>query len=353
MFFSFSLLKIGQLYSCSVCQYKTNDKGNFEAHSRKHVKVKPFKCRICSARFETREQAGVHAKTHCPDYFKCGTCGMTFTVREQLVKHFDTHKQPTQIVQKQQVVSPIQQQQQHTTLSQQQQHQSQIASQDLTTQKLLQDTIEEALRETGDAGPKINFYSCHICSLTFIQETYYKQHMETHKRESSKKSGANAITTTAATSTTSSSHSLIRADQRVVNTPTTIIQTQTNNSISDTDLEIMFEKMHSDKAEIEGNANNTEGLVITSQESSTGGYTFNITMANQQDATPNNIDLESVSSFLTTTTTTKRREKNQFFMICQIHCFSFVLLDFDFVVYRKINKMKMMVWRQLVSICLH
>lgn len=56
----------------------------------------------------------------------------------------------------------------------------------------------------------------------------------------------------------------------------------------------MFEKMHSDKAEIEGNANNADGVVITSHESSTGGYTFNITMANQQDATPNNIDVENV-----------------------------------------------------------
>lgn len=173
---------------------------------------------------------------------------------------------------------------------------TQIAvSQDLTTQKLLQDTIDEALRETGgDAGPKINFYSCHICSLTFIQETYYKQHMETHKRESNKKTGPQSVAVT--TSTVSNTHSLIRSDQRVANTPTTIIQTQPNTSISDNDLEIMFEKMHSDKAEIEGNANNTEGVVITSHESSTGGYTFNITMANQQDATANNIDVETVSS---------------------------------------------------------
>ncbi|XP_055324181.1 zinc finger protein 236-like isoform X3 [Sitodiplosis mosellana] len=274
----------GQLYSCNICTFKTYEKGVFEAHSRKHVKVKPFKCRICSARFETRELAGVHAKTHCPDFFKCGTCSMTFTQKDLLVKHFETHKPQQQVGQKQQIVSQIQTSQ----LTQP----TQIAvSQDLTTQKLLQDTIDEALRETGDAGPKINFYSCHICSLTFIQETYYKQHMETHKRESNKKTGSQAVAVT--TSTVSNTHSLIRTDQRVANTPTTIIQTQTNTSISDNDLEIMFEKMHSDKAEIEGNANNTEGVVITSHESSTGGYTFNITMANQQDATANNIDVEN------------------------------------------------------------
>lgn len=206
-------------------------------------------------------------------------------MQDLLVKHFETHKPQQQVAQKQ-IVSQIQT---STQLTQP----TQIAvSQDLTTQKLLQDTIDEALRETGDSGPKINFYSCHICSLTFIQETYYKQHMETHKRENNKKTGTQAVAVT--TSTVSNTHSLIRTDQRVANTPTTII-TQPNTSISDNDLEIMFEKMHSDKAEIEGNANNTEGVVITSHESSTGGYTFNITMANQQDATANNVDVDNVN----------------------------------------------------------
>lgn len=254
-----------------MCPFKTIDKQIYDDHLRKHIKVKPFKCRICSSRFETREQAGVHAKTHCPDLFKCGTCSMSFPQREQLMKHFETHNKPQQQqtvqVQQKQIVQQVQQPQQ----------QPQIVNQELTTQKLLQDTIDEALRDS-EAGPKIHFFSCHICSLTFIQETYYKQHMETHERESKK---AGIVTSAVTTPTSSNAHSLIRQDARMTNTPTTIIQSQPTTSISDTDLEIMFEKMHSDKAEIEGNTNNTEGLVITSQESSTGGYTFNITMPTQ------------------------------------------------------------------------
>lgn len=64
-----------------MCTFKTYEKSTLDAHSRQHktVKLKPFKCRICSARFETRDLASVHAKTHCPDFFKCGTCSMTFT----------------------------------------------------------------------------------------------------------------------------------------------------------------------------------------------------------------------------------------------------------------------------------
>lgn len=84
------LCSTGHLYSCNVCTFKTYEKAAFEAHSRKHVKVKPFKCRICSARFETRELAGVHAKTHCPDFFKCGTCSMTFTQRVSPIVHSES-----------------------------------------------------------------------------------------------------------------------------------------------------------------------------------------------------------------------------------------------------------------------
>lgn len=267
----------GQVYSCNMCPFKVADKATFDDHLRKHVKVKPFKCRICSQRFETRELAGTHAKIHCPDFFKCGTCSVSFTQRELLLKHFETHKP-------QQQAQPKQQQQQQQQLVQQQQ----IVSQDLTTQKLLQETIDEALRDTGDSGPKIHFFSCHICSLTFIQETYYKQHMETHKRDNKKGGGVNAVVTASPTNNTNA-QSLIRQEVRTSGTATTIIQSQGNQSISENDLEMMFEKMHSDKAEIEGNSVGNEGLVITSQESSTGGYTFNITMPTQQtDQTENN-----------------------------------------------------------------
>jgi len=50
------------LYTCNHCQFKSTDKGVFDEHMRKHVtnKPKPFKCRLCSQRFETREAATVH-----------------------------------------------------------------------------------------------------------------------------------------------------------------------------------------------------------------------------------------------------------------------------------------------------
>ncbi|XP_037046791.1 uncharacterized protein LOC119081732 [Bradysia coprophila] len=249
---------ISQLFTCTQCSFKTNDKQGFDEHIKKHNKVKPFKCRICAARFETRELAAVHAKTHQPDYFKCGKCSVSFPQRELLMKHFETHKQSAQI----QSVQQVQQTQQPS-------------QQDLTTQKLLQDTIDEALRgdNSGEMDPKIDFFSCNACSLTFIQENYYNQHMETHKREGTKKSVP-----------TTNSQSLIR--QEVRNTNATILHTQTN-SISDADIESMFEKMHSDKVENEGNSNSSE-MVITSQQNSVGGISFSITIPQQEDGSQQN-----------------------------------------------------------------
>lgn len=293
--------------------YRTSDKQNYDEHLRKHIKVKPFKCRICSMRFESRDQAAIHAKSHQPEYFKCGKCAASFPYREQLIKHFETHKQQQQVVvqtsqpQQQQIIATtstggVQQILTTTTVAtthqQQQQHQpqqQQIITQDLTTQKLLQDTIDEALRDTGgDADSKIHFFSCNICSLTFIQENYYNQHMETHKRDNNTKKiiatttggvGGTSITITTPTSNTSTSQSLIRQDVR--NTNATLLHTTQANTISDADIESMFEKMHSDKVDTDpsGNSNSSENLVITKQENSVGGITFNITLPPQDGST--------------------------------------------------------------------
>lgn len=258
---------------------------------RKH-KVKPFKCRLCSSRFETREMASVHARIHQPDYFKCGKCAQSFQQRDQLMKHFETHKKDAPAAG---TVTTPQQQQQQKQVHQQQQlvQQQQNVQQDLTTQKLLQETIDEALRDTGELDSKIHFFSCNICSLTFIQENYYNQHMETHKRDGNKKSttttsgggtqaSTSVVSTVASTNVpTTNSQSLIRQDVR--NTNATILHTTQTGSISDADIESMFEKMHSDKVETEGNSNSSENLVITSQASSGGGISFSITIPQQDD----------------------------------------------------------------------
>ncbi|KAH8380395.1 hypothetical protein KR009_010439 [Drosophila setifemur] len=252
------------LYTCNHCQFKSTDKGVFDEHMRKHAsggKPKPFKCRLCSQRFETREAATVHAKQHQTNYFKCGTCSMTFPKRELLVKHFEVHQNTAAAA-----VSP-----------------KQAVSQNLNTQKLLQETIDEALSDSvpaaggpatvvtsGEAENNIRFFSCSICSLTFIQETYYNHHMETHRRD---KKGASAG---GATALNSAATALLSDEPGETGGKAGEDGGEQN---AEADIESLFEKLHSDKNESgeAPKAGKANEMVITSQEG-TGGITFNITI---------------------------------------------------------------------------
>lgn len=261
-------------YSCNLCKYETTDKRSFDEHSKKHGKIRPFKCRLCAMRFETREQASIHAKMHQPDYFKCGVCSQSFSDRDILIKHLATHE-------KQQ-----------------------------TTQKLLQETIDEALRvdnqevETANTTDKsINFFTCDICALTFIRKDYYNQHMETNHKQTPVTTSTTNNQTTIINSLQSSNAATRQAvPSAIINTT----QQQTSNSISDADLESIFEKMHSDKADIDvsgtsnastNNNNDVSNVVITSQENSVGGITFNITIPQGEDININQQEQKIVNIF--------------------------------------------------------
>ncbi|KAH8295856.1 hypothetical protein KR018_012503 [Drosophila ironensis] len=253
------------LYTCNHCQYKTTDKGVFDEHLRKHAaggKPKPFKCRLCSQRFETREAATVHAKQHQTNYFKCGTCSMTFAKRELLVKHFEVHQNQAGAG-----VSPKQA----------------VSSQNPNTQKLLQETIDEALSDSVPAAGgtatvvasseqenNIRFFSCSLCSLTFIQETYYNHHMETHRRDKK-------VVATGASALNSAATALLSDEPGEAPGKAGEEGGEQN---AEADIESLFEKLHSDKNE-SGEAQKGGGkggeMVITSQEGS-GGITFNITI---------------------------------------------------------------------------
>lgn len=65
--------------ACPYCDFKTADSVQFNDHHRNHhVKLRPFKCRMCLERFATREAAQVHAKIHSNNSLKCGICNRQF-----------------------------------------------------------------------------------------------------------------------------------------------------------------------------------------------------------------------------------------------------------------------------------
>ncbi|XP_058836933.1 zinc finger protein 836-like isoform X2 [Topomyia yanbarensis] len=307
---------ITQLYACNMCTYKTPDKQNYDDHLRKHIKLKPFKCRVCLMRFETREQASIHAKNHQPDYFKCGICNVTFNKRELLMKHLETHENVKKQVpvQKHTTITtvqqaPSQQQTQQITHHHQQQQQQQLMQQhqpsaqiriksempvaDSSTQKLLQATIDEALRDTiGETidAKSIQFHSCNTCSLTFLNEKLYTQHMKMH---SGGAGGTPAPLTTSQTvggTTITTSKKMVSANASTLNNGGQELHGKllapggapgstltTSHSISDGDLESIFEKIHSDKNDM----NPGDNMVITSQDNATGNITYSITLAQQ------------------------------------------------------------------------
>lgn len=327
---------ITQLYACNMCTYKTPDKQNYDDHLRKHIKLKPFKCRVCLMRFETREQASIHAKNHQPDYFKCGICNVTFNKRELLMKHLETHENVKKHapVQKHTTITTVQQPQQQQQQPQQQQqiiHQQQQPQQpqihiksevpivnqvaDSSTQKLLQASIDEALRDTiGETidAKSIQFHSCNTCSLTFLNEKLYSQHMKMHTGGAAHTPISNIQQTTPAQITTSKK--MVNANAAALNNGSGAAQelhgkllsagtgqtltTSHTNTISDGDLESIFEKIHSDKSDAVAAAAAAGGggvsaagsgagaggeMVITSQDNATGNITYSITLAQGQE----------------------------------------------------------------------
>lgn len=174
-------------------------------------------------------------------------CSATFNRRDLLMKHLETHDKTKQV--------------------------SSVVTSN-TTQKLLQETIDEALRETTAAdisAKNIQFHSCDTCSVTFLNEALYLQHMKQHKTNA----GQSRATSGAGQKQRTSNNGSYSEDSSSV----AVKQEQQQNAGMSDDLESIFERMHADKAEINANAAaNSENMVITQENTSSGGITFNITI---------------------------------------------------------------------------
>lgn len=251
-------------YSCQQCVYKTQDKQNFDQHQAKHIKNKPFKCRLCLMRFETREEATIHAKAHGPSYFKCTICDLAFNKKALLDEHSKLHenknesKAPIKIVKK--IAAPVQQQVQ--------------VVQQQSTQKLLQESIDEALRG-DDVNSGIQFHTCHPCNLTFLNDKLYQTHMKSH--ETTTTSVFSLAKKKKVIAKSEKPEPKVQVQQQQQTTP------QQENTFTERELESIFEKMH---AEPQGasNGTTTDGNVLITTQEGSGGITYNITIP--QDPPP-------------------------------------------------------------------
>ncbi|XP_037898794.1 zinc finger protein Xfin-like, partial [Glossina fuscipes] len=300
------------VYTCIHCQLKSTDKPSFDEHMRNHaagIRRLPFKCKLCAQRFETREAAAAHARLHQGNVIKCGTCSMSFSKRDLLIKHFETHQQDNRVHQQPKSQQNVNQQNRHVLSAKQHVVMPVSSPNMLNSQKISLGGINGSLCETtnksilassaDDIGScatanNIRFFSCYICSLTFIQENYYKQHMETHQAcetnvKKSCNSGAdspNLISGGVLNETCRFEANELKLRQR----HTSGTNNDTTDTISDADIESIFKKMHSDKGEpkvepttlAKAGGGPSDQVVITTQADSEGVITFNITLPNQK-----------------------------------------------------------------------
>jgi zinc finger protein 423 len=192
----------------------------------------------------------------------------------QLMSHLEIHDESKHNIQLQKSLVPTSQ-----------------PSKNNSTQKLLQDTIDEALSGEPMVDAKsIQFHSCNKCSLTFLNEQLYMQHMKMHATSST-------ITTPTTVSSEATGIKVLSNQKLPTNTSfKTISALATTNeekivnhqyklekqqSQEDGDLESIFEKMHSETETITTTvqpSNKNKQIISKSENYTSGGITFNISI---------------------------------------------------------------------------
>lgn len=110
---------------CSICDEEFSGPSKLVAHSKEvHHDFKPFKCNICTRSYQNPKALKVHVRSHDPEKkFKCIDCNAGFHVKASLLSHSRIHSNEK--------------------------------------------------------------FECDECNKAFSSLSYYKQHQETHKQESS------------------------------------------------------------------------------------------------------------------------------------------------------------------------
>ncbi|XP_053622924.1 uncharacterized protein LOC128682308 [Plodia interpunctella] len=83
---------------CEVCDAEISSRYNMAAHLRKHLQVKPYRCRYkqCNKRFKDMNSLKKHSRIHKPDeQYSCDVCGRLFARRHRLNTHMRQHGDDT------------------------------------------------------------------------------------------------------------------------------------------------------------------------------------------------------------------------------------------------------------------
>lgn len=81
------------IYSCIICNYTTNNSGNLFVHHRKHTKIRPYHCKLCTQTYGHRTNLRNHIiSTHWKfKQFSCPICNLSFTLKSYMKQHLLKH----------------------------------------------------------------------------------------------------------------------------------------------------------------------------------------------------------------------------------------------------------------------
>uniref|UniRef100_A0A8D8X842 Zinc finger protein 418 n=1 Tax=Cacopsylla melanoneura TaxID=428564 RepID=A0A8D8X842_9HEMI len=81
-------------YSCKLCDYRTHMRGNLFVHQRKHTKIRPYHCKLCTQTYAHRTNLRNHIiSSHWNlKQYACSVCTLSFSLNSYLKQHLVKHK---------------------------------------------------------------------------------------------------------------------------------------------------------------------------------------------------------------------------------------------------------------------
>ncbi|XP_023710442.1 zinc finger protein 62 homolog isoform X2 [Cryptotermes secundus] len=158
-------------YECNICDYQCSSKEMFDKHVRRHSMFKIFHCNVCRKEFQHQEDLSHHVSELCSaesknkssllDYQHTLTTemkGETFHDRGDEITELSYQKSDG-------IVKP--------------------PSEERQLDSFITETKNKPHGGPSDEcrGNEIEFHTCRICSLTFVNESLFMEHIKMHKQE--------------------------------------------------------------------------------------------------------------------------------------------------------------------------
>ncbi|CAL1283844.1 unnamed protein product [Larinioides sclopetarius] len=81
-----------ELLKCTMCNYSTQGKQQFDIHCARHLRQHKYSCDYCKKGFVTKNEAIVHMRVHTGEKpFACKICKKSFRHKHTLNVHLRTH----------------------------------------------------------------------------------------------------------------------------------------------------------------------------------------------------------------------------------------------------------------------